>query len=210
MNSHFMEHFQNYYPNKQKQMHCVHIVNHYTPHHHHHTRHTDHQRHEQHHQNNHRNQSPSPKLNQRKIQQQSLLNSSSNTQQHHHTMPLPHNHLNNHNHNSHLNPNNSPLMRKSPSQTNPAQYQRISSSANNHHLRIPPHQMRGTVISDISFESGLSDDYALPPDAVSESTCPMDASMPSLLMRQSYVDSPSKKLESLEKVSSTSLIIRLV
>lgn len=60
--------------------------------------------------------------------------------------------------------------------------------------------MRGTVISDISFESGLSDDYALPPDAVSESTCPMDASMPSLLMRQSYVDSPSKKLESLEKV----------
>lgn len=60
--------------------------------------------------------------------------------------------------------------------------------------------MRGTVISDLSFESGLSDDYALPPDAVSESTCPMDASMPSLLMRQSYVDSPSKKLEALEKV----------
>lgn len=61
--------------------------------------------------------------------------------------------------------------------------------------------MRGTVISDLSFESGLSDDYALPPDAVSESTC-MDASMPSLLMRQSYVDSPSKKLESLEKVAA--------
>ncbi|XP_037726728.1 uncharacterized protein CG43867 isoform X4 [Drosophila subpulchrella] len=59
--------------------------------------------------------------------------------------------------------------------------------------------MRGTVISDLSFESGLSDDYALPPDAVSESTC-MDASMPSLLMRQSYVDSPSKKIESLEKM----------
>ncbi|XP_037934744.1 uncharacterized protein CG43867 isoform X2 [Teleopsis dalmanni] len=67
----------------------------------------------------------------------------------------------------------------------------------NNHLRIP--HKRGTVISDISFESGLSDDYALPPDAVSESTC-MDASMPSLLMRQSYVDSPSKKIESLEKV----------
>ncbi|XP_034672151.1 uncharacterized protein CG43867 isoform X3 [Drosophila subobscura] len=59
--------------------------------------------------------------------------------------------------------------------------------------------MRGTVISDLSFESGLSDDYALPPDAVSESTC-MDASMPSLLMRASYVDSPSKKIESLEKM----------
>ncbi|XP_036339230.1 uncharacterized protein CG43867 isoform X4 [Rhagoletis pomonella] len=67
----------------------------------------------------------------------------------------------------------------------------------NNHLRLP--HMRGTVISDISFESGLSDDYALPPDAVSESTC-MDASMPSLLMRQSYVDSPSKKIESLEKM----------
>ncbi|XP_055915624.1 uncharacterized protein CG43867 isoform X10 [Eupeodes corollae] len=45
---------------------------------------------------------------------------------------------------------------------------------------------------------GLSDDYAIPPDAVSESTC-MDASMPSLLMRASYVDSPNRKLESLEK-----------
>ncbi|KAH8419915.1 hypothetical protein KR009_003841 [Drosophila setifemur] len=64
----------------------------------------------------------------------------------------------------------------------------------------PLQHTRGIVISDhLSFESGLSDDYALPPDAVSESTC-MDASMPSLLMRQSYVDSPSKKIESLEKM----------
>ncbi|XP_055841558.1 uncharacterized protein CG43867 isoform X4 [Episyrphus balteatus] len=45
---------------------------------------------------------------------------------------------------------------------------------------------------------GLSDDYAIPPDAISESTC-MDASMPSLLMRASYVDSPNRKPESLEK-----------
>lgn len=45
----------------------------------------------------------------------------------------------------------------------------------------------------------MSDDYAIPPDAVSESTC-MDASMPSLLMRTSYADSPNKKIESLEKV----------
>uniref|UniRef100_A0A1I8MRF8 Plekhh1 n=1 Tax=Musca domestica TaxID=7370 RepID=A0A1I8MRF8_MUSDO len=174
----------------------------------------DHQRHEQHHHNHQqqqqiRNQSPSPKLHQRK-KQTTLHNTITNINQHHHhlnqnhhhhnTMPLPYTHLNNHIHNSHLSPNNTTnaLMRKSPSQTNPAQYQRTSTSANNHHLRIP-HQMRGTVISDISFESGLSDDYALPPDAVSESTCPMDASMPSLLMRQSYVDSPSKKLESLEK-----------
>lgn len=52
----------------------------------------------------------------------------------------------------------------------------------------------------MSFESGLSDDYAIPPDAVStvENTC-MDASMPSLLMRTSYADSP-KKMETLEKV----------
>lgn len=110
-------------------------------------------------------------------------------------MPLPYAHYQ-----THLHTNSNPSLHKSPSQTNPAQYHRLS-SANNHHLRVPHHPMRGTVISDISFESGLSDDYALPPDAVSESTCPMDASMPSLLMRQSYVDSPSKKLESLEKVS---------
>lgn len=47
----------------------------------------------------------------------------------------------------------------------------------------------------------MSDDYAIPPDALSqsESTC-MDASMPSLLMRASYADSPNKKMESLEKV----------
>ncbi|ETN62339.1 plekhh1 [Anopheles darlingi] len=48
---------------------------------------------------------------------------------------------------------------------------------------------------------GLSDDYAIPPDAVStiDTTC-MDASMPSLLMRTSYADSPNKKMETLEKV----------
>ena len=59
------------------------------------------------------------------------------------------------------------------------------------------------VISDTSFESGMSDDYAIPPDALSqsESTC-MDASMPSLLMRTSYADSPNKKMESLEKVKN--------
>lgn len=57
------------------------------------------------------------------------------------------------------------------------------------------------VISETSFESGMSDDYAIPPDAVSqaESSC-MDASMPSLMMRASYADSPNKKMESLEKV----------
>lgn len=67
------------------------------------------------------------------------------------------------------------------------------------------------VISDTSFESGMSDDYAIPPDALSqsESTC-MDASMPSLLMRTSYADSPNKKLESLEKVKSLQKIIRTV
>lgn len=59
------------------------------------------------------------------------------------------------------------------------------------------------VISDTSFESGISDDYAIPPDAVSNSesaTC-IDVSMPSLLMRTSYADSPNKKMECLEKVS---------
>ncbi|XP_055545921.1 uncharacterized protein CG43867 isoform X5 [Wyeomyia smithii] len=53
---------------------------------------------------------------------------------------------------------------------------------------------------EMSFESGLSDDYAIPPDAVSavDTSC-MDASMPSLLMRTSYADSP-KKMETLEKI----------
>ncbi|XP_050082258.1 uncharacterized protein CG43867 isoform X3 [Anopheles aquasalis] len=60
---------------------------------------------------------------------------------------------------------------------------------------------KGRVMSELSFESGLSDDYAIPPDAVStiDTTC-MDASMPSLLMRTSYADSPNKKMETLEKV----------
>ncbi|XP_075155632.1 uncharacterized protein CG43867 isoform X3 [Haematobia irritans] len=65
---------------------------------------------------------------------------------------------------------------------------------------LSPAKRSGSESPKNTKARGLSDDYALPPDAVSESTCPMDASMPSLLMRQSYVDSPSKKLESLEKV----------
>lgn len=56
----------------------------------------------------------------------------------------------------------------------------------------------------------MSDDYAIPPDALSqsESSC-MDASMPSFMMRASYADSPNKKLESLEKVCAQ-IIIRIV
>ncbi|XP_018797066.1 PREDICTED: uncharacterized protein CG43867 isoform X6 [Bactrocera latifrons] len=64
---------------------------------------------------------------------------------------------------------------------------------------LSPAKRSGSESPKNTKARGLSDDYALPPDAVSESTC-MDASMPSLLMRQSYVDSPSKKLESLEKM----------
>jgi hypothetical protein len=60
-----------------------------------------------------------------------------------------------------------------------------------------------TVISETSFESGMSDDYAVPPDAVSHAdTTLMDASLPSLFMRTSYADSPNKKVEPLEKVSN--------
>ncbi|XP_049312428.1 uncharacterized protein CG43867 isoform X8 [Bactrocera dorsalis] len=64
---------------------------------------------------------------------------------------------------------------------------------------LSPAKRSGSESPKNTKARGLSDDYALPPDAVSESTC-MDASMPSLLMRQSYVDSPSKKIESLEKM----------
>jgi hypothetical protein len=53
----------------------------------------------------------------------------------------------------------------------------------------------------MSFESGLSDDYAIPPDAVSTNdTTFMDTSMPSIMMKTSYADSPNKKIETLEKV----------
>ncbi|XP_034672158.1 uncharacterized protein CG43867 isoform X9 [Drosophila subobscura] len=64
---------------------------------------------------------------------------------------------------------------------------------------LSPAKRSGSESPKNAKPRGLSDDYALPPDAVSESTC-MDASMPSLLMRASYVDSPSKKIESLEKM----------
>lgn len=67
-------------------------------------------------------------------------------------------------------------------------------------FRYCPFWWQRKVISETSFESGMSDDYAIPPDALSqaESSC-IDASMPSFMMRASYADSP-KKMESLEKV----------
>lgn len=46
----------------------------------------------------------------------------------------------------------------------------------------------------------MSDDYAIPPDALSCDTTSLESSMPSLLMRvSSYMDSPNKRIESLEK-----------
>lgn len=54
------------------------------------------------------------------------------------------------------------------------------------------------MVSDISFESGLSDDYAVPPDAVSCDTVSLESSM---MLRASYFDSP-KRIESLEKCGS--------
>lgn len=60
-------------------------------------------------------------------------------------------------------------------------------------------------MTDTSFESGMSDDYAVPPDALSccgADTTSIESSMPSLLMRvSSYLDSPNKRVagESLEK-----------
>lgn len=46
----------------------------------------------------------------------------------------------------------------------------------------------------------MSDDYAIPPDAMSCDTTSIESSMPSLLMRVSaFMDSPNKRIESLEK-----------
>ncbi|EEB20222.1 conserved hypothetical protein [Pediculus humanus corporis] len=54
---------------------------------------------------------------------------------------------------------------------------------------------------DTSFESGTSDDYAIPPDAVSSTSASFESSIPSILVRSSYMDSPTKTkgIESLEK-----------
>ncbi|XP_017775898.1 PREDICTED: uncharacterized protein CG43867 isoform X3 [Nicrophorus vespilloides] len=51
---------------------------------------------------------------------------------------------------------------------------------------------------DTSFESGMSDDYAVPPDALSCDTTSLESS---LLLRASYLDSP-KRTENLEKSGS--------
>ncbi|XP_050294781.1 uncharacterized protein CG43867 isoform X3 [Anthonomus grandis grandis] len=61
-----------------------------------------------------------------------------------------------------------------------------------------PSKSKTRVISDISFESGLSDDYAVPPDALSCDTASLESSM---MLRASYLDSP-KRIESLEKCGS--------
>ncbi|XP_057660411.1 uncharacterized protein CG43867 isoform X4 [Diorhabda carinulata] len=52
---------------------------------------------------------------------------------------------------------------------------------------------------DTSFESGMSDDYAVPPDALSCDTTSLESSM--LLRASTYLDSP-KRIESLEKCGS--------
>lgn len=84
---------------------------------------------------------------------------------------------------------------------------------------------------DMSFESGMSDDYAIPPDATAAdpqipstveehssmatgvtqmtNTAPvpvpcMNVSMQSVLMRSSFSDSPMKKVETLEKMGTLS------
>lgn len=54
---------------------------------------------------------------------------------------------------------------------------------------------------DTSFESGVSEDYAIPPDALSQGDSSyMDTSIPTLPLRTPYTESPHKKIDSLEKV----------
>ncbi|CAG9819593.1 unnamed protein product [Phaedon cochleariae] len=62
-----------------------------------------------------------------------------------------------------------------------------------------PSKSKTRGVSDTSFESGMSDDYAVPPDAVSCDTTSLESSM--LLRASSYLDSP-KRIESLEKSGS--------
>lgn len=105
---------------------------------------------------------------------------------------------------------------------------------------LPPPPVSSTIGSpkyiparrDMSFESGMSDDYAIPPDATMTPTMQipptvaehgtmsntgtmitgsapipvpcMNMSMQSLLMRSSFADSPIKKVETLEKMGTLS------
>ncbi|CAH1104077.1 unnamed protein product [Psylliodes chrysocephalus] len=62
-----------------------------------------------------------------------------------------------------------------------------------------PSKSKTRGVSDTSFESGMSDDYAVPPDALSCDTTSLESSM--LLRASSYLDSP-KRIESLEKCGS--------
>ncbi|XP_022913266.1 uncharacterized protein CG43867 isoform X3 [Onthophagus taurus] len=61
-----------------------------------------------------------------------------------------------------------------------------------------PSKSKTRGVSDTSFESGMSDDYAVPPDALSCDTSSLESS---LMLRGSYLDSP-KRAESLEKSGS--------
>ncbi|XP_055388062.1 uncharacterized protein CG43867-like isoform X2 [Condylostylus longicornis] len=62
-----------------------------------------------------------------------------------------------------------------------------------------PKNTKQRVPSRPAFESGISDDYALPPDAVLE-PIGLDNTTQLLIARSSYVDSPNRKIESFEKV----------
>ncbi|XP_060531938.1 uncharacterized protein CG43867 isoform X3 [Cylas formicarius] len=61
-----------------------------------------------------------------------------------------------------------------------------------------PSKSKTRGVSDTSFESGMSDDYAVPPDALSCDTTSLESSM---MLRTSFLDSP-KRIESLEKSGS--------
>uniref|UniRef100_A0A1Y1LP69 PH domain-containing protein n=1 Tax=Photinus pyralis TaxID=7054 RepID=A0A1Y1LP69_PHOPY len=61
-----------------------------------------------------------------------------------------------------------------------------------------PSKSKTRGVSDTSFESGMSDDYAVPPDALSCDTTSLESS----ILRTSFMDSPNKKSESIEKSGS--------
>ncbi|XP_065158383.1 uncharacterized protein CG43867-like isoform X5 [Atheta coriaria] len=62
-----------------------------------------------------------------------------------------------------------------------------------------PSKSKTRGVSDTSFESGMSDDYAVPPDALSCDTTSLESSL--ILRASSYLDSP-KRTENLEKSGS--------
>lgn len=86
---------------------------------------------------------------------------------------------------------------KTSSSLSPAKHQSIGADSDSPQTK---HNNSGNHNKEVLFESETMD-YAIPPDALSNDALSMHASLPSTMMRASYIDSPNKKgnTDTLEK-----------